>query len=250
MAKPTGHGGIDYPDFLQGTTPHENPIEITRAEHAIRMGYPQVFERTGNLLFIEGFENGLGDWNPNQSHAANAPQLATRGLMRSPYCVKLVIDPTPAGFSSIRKHLGYPYVTTFGLEYSFLADDSFGLLLWGIIIYTGEFKYTVWSSYSDVTHLWAVLDDVPAYQTVLDYDIGAWDHMSWHTVKVVADLVNEQYARMSVDKYDMGISQYVVRKQPDVTPPYIYLGIDTFIAGARVVNIYVDNVILTINEPL
>jgi hypothetical protein len=250
MAKPIGKGGIDYPDFLQATTPHSNPVEITRAELAIRLGFPHVFERTGNVLFYETFAHGIGDWHPVQNPAANKPLLASRGLLNSPYSATLVSDGTLFGFSTIRKDLGYPYLTTFGLELSFLPSTSIGELYFGIIVFTGDTKHSIWAYYEDSTYKWYVLDNTPAYKEILTYDIGAWDHTNWHTVKLVADLVNERYARLMVDNVDVALAQYVPRQDADVTPPYIYLGIDSFTLGTRIYNIYVDNVIFTINEPI
>jgi hypothetical protein len=249
MAKPVGHGGIDYPDWIQGTTPHSNPVEITNAELAIRLGFPQVFERTGNVLFYEGFQYGLGDWNPHQNPAANKPLLSAIGLLNSPYSAKLVSDGTQFGFSTIRKDLGYPYLTTFGMEFSFKPSTEISQLRFGIIVFTGDTKWSIWGQYDDSTYKWSVLDNTPAYQDVLTYNIGAFDHSNWHTVKVVADLVNGLYARLMVDNEDVGISSYVPRNDVDVTDPYIYLGVDIFNTGTKVYDVYVDNVILTINEP-
>jgi hypothetical protein len=250
MALPEGHGGIDYPDFIQSTTPHSNPVEITRAELAVRLGFPHVFERTGNVLFYETFAHGISDWHPLQNPIANKPLLSSRGLLNSPYCAVLVSDGTAAGFSTIRKDLGYPYLTTFGMEFSFQPSTNIGELFFGIIVYTGDTKHSVWAYYNDSVYKWYVLDDTPAYQEVLTYCIGAHDHTNWHTVKLVVDMVNLRYARLMVDNEDVGLSAYTPRADADATDPYIYLGIDSFTLGTRIFDIYIDNVILTINEPL
>ncbi len=84
----------------------------------------------------------------------------------------------------------------------------------------------------------------------MTYSIGAHDHSNWHTVKLVADLVNLTYARLMVDNEDVGLKSYSPRSDTDATDPYIYLGIQSFTIGTRVFNVYVDNVILTINEPI
>lgn len=250
MAKAVGHGGIDYPDFLQAITPHENPVEITRAELAIRLGFPHVFERTGNVLFYETFSHGLSDWNPTQSPIANKPLLSSKGLLNSPYSALLVSDGTAAGYSIIRKDLGYPYLTVFGLEFSFLPNTQIGQLYFGIIVFTGDTKHSIWAYYDDSVYKWYILDNTPTYKEILTYDIGAWDHTNWHTVKIVADMVNNYYVRMAIDNEDVALTNYVPRTDNDVTPPYIYLGIDAFTLGVRAYTICVDNVILTINEPL
>jgi len=250
MVKPTGKGGIDYPDFIQATTPHSNPVEITRAELAIRLGWPQVFERTGNVLYYESFGYGLSDWNVSSNIAANKPILASRGLLQSPYCARLTIDGTAAGYSDIAKHVGYPYITSFGFEFSFMPTKEFGELYFGILLYTGEKKYSIWARYSDATFIWSILDDTPAYIPVLTYDVGAWNTLVWHPVKMVVDLPNNRYARLMVDAQDVGLTQYVPKTDIDDTPPYLMMGIETFVVGTRKVNIYVDNVILTINEPI
>lgn len=249
MAKPTGHGGIDSPDFLQATTPHANPVEITIAELAVRMGFPHVFERTGNVLFYDRFEYGISDWGLSHDIAANKPVLTSRGLLASPYSAALVIAGGAAGYSYISKRVAYPYLTVFGTEFSFLPTDEFGELLFGYQLYTGADRLSVWIKYNDVTDKWYVYNGVGAFVEFAEQGLGTWDIEAWHTAKVVVDMANLQYARVMIDAEDYSLADYAVEVVAVPAAPRLELVFSTTQLGALVYNLHIDNVIMTINEP-
>jgi hypothetical protein len=250
MAKPDGHGGRDYPDYIQGATPHENPIEITLAELAIRLGFPHVFERTGNVLFYETFEYGISDWFPLGSAVENYPVLASHGLLSSPYSCKLQIAVGGAAYSQIAKTVAYPYLTSYGLELAFRPLDEFGYLQFGWQIYTGTHCYAVWCRYYDTDHYWYIYDENGIFQQIALYPMGTADISVWHPVKVVVDVDNLRYARFSFDANDLGLTGYPINVTASAVTPRLEIGISLGQVGAELSSAYVDNVILTINEPI
>jgi len=250
MAKATGHGGRDYPDYLQGALPHENPVEITRAELAIRLGFNNVFERTGNVLWYETFENGMGDWFKGANGPANIPVLSSRGLLNSPYSALLQITFSDTSYSSIAKYVAYPYITTFGLEVSFRPLSVFGTLMFGYQIYTGAIRYSVWIRYNCVTSIWELYDENGDWQTIGTYDLGTSDISVWHTAKVVVDMVNLRYARLSYDAVDNAIAQYGVESVASTIRPGLELSMSLGEVTSNIGSVCIDNVILTMNEPI
>lgn len=249
MARPEGHGGRDYPDYIQSATPHQNPIEITLAELAIRLGFPHVFERTGNVLYYETFEYGMGDWFPLGNAAANYPVLSSHGLLNSPYSCKLQIAVTGAAYSQIGKEIAYPYLTTYGLELGFRPLDEFGTFMFGYQVYTGTERISVWCRYNDVADTWSIYDENGVWQVIASYPMGTWDISVWHPVKVVVDLDNLRYARFSYDANDIGLSAYPLEVVASAVTPRLSIGISMGEVVSELAAIYVDNVILTINEP-
>jgi hypothetical protein len=249
MAKPDGHGGRDYPDYIQGSTPHQNPIEITLAELAIRLGFPHVFERTGNVLFYETFEYGISDWFPSGSAAPNYPVLSSHGLLNSPYSCKLQIVASGAAYSQIAKDVAYPYLTTYGLELAFRPLDEFGYFMFGYQVYTGTHRYSVWCRYYDTDNKWYIYDETGAFQEIATYPIGTWDISVWHPVKVVVDLDNLRYTRFSYDANDLSLASYPLNVVASAVTPRLEIGITLGQVGVELSSVYVDNIILTINEP-
>lgn len=249
MAKATGHGGIDSPDFIQATTPHQNPVEITLSELAIRLGYPGVFERTGNVLHYDTFEYGLSTWSLVGDVSSHVPRLSCKGLLQSPYALKLPMAIATAAYSTARKRIAYPYITTYGLEISFLPMEAFGLLYFGATIYTGEYAYYCYMQYRDDESKLYIMNYQGVFVEVATYNIDAHFNPIWHPVKLVVDLVNERYARVMVDGLDLGLSTYPLYKSASAESAYILLYISNTESGGIRGTMHIDNFILTINEP-
>lgn len=249
MANPTGRGGIDSPDFIESATPHENPVQISLSELAIRLGWPHVFERTGNVLYHDNFEFGVGDWVVNGDVAGDIPCVASRGLMVSPYSVKLILQNGEFSFSYMRKRVAYPYLTTYGVEVSFLPTAEFGSFDFGFTVFTGEYRYPCYAAWDDVGHRWMLFTDAGGYVEVATYQIDAWDNPVWHPVKIVANMVTKRYCRLMYDAEDLALSDYGINEVADTTAPHMMIYIGAYQAGTRTGDIYVDNVLLTINEP-
>lgn len=249
MAKPTGSGGRDSPDFLQAATPHENPVEITLAELSVRLGFPHVFERTGNVLFYDRFSYGLSDWSLSHDIAANKPVLTSRGLLGSPYSARLVIAGGGSGYSYISRRIAYPYLTVYGTEFSFLPTTEFGQLMFGYQMYTGTRRYSVWIKYLDTTDKWYVYDENGAFVEFAEQGLGTWDIDAWHTAKVVVDMESLQYSRVMFDAQDYSLAAYGVEDLANVAAPRLELMFSVSQEGAETFNLHVDNVVMTINEP-
>lgn len=250
MAKAIGRGGIDSPDFIETATPHQNPVQITLSELAIRLGWPHVFERTGNVLYYDNFDCGLGDWTKGGDIATDKPQCCTRALLASPYSARLTLQGGDAAFSYMRKRIAYPYLTTYGFELSFLPTAEFGMLDFGMVVYTGEYKYSAYGRYWDVGHNWWIFDDTGEYVEIATYSIDAWDVQVWHPVKVVFDFYNKRFARIMFDAEDYGLSDYGVFEVADTKTPHMEIYIGANQVGSRTGDVYIDNVLITINEPL
>lgn len=250
MARPTGHGGRDFPDYIQQSTPHENPVEITIAELAIRLGYPAVFERTGNLLYYETFEYGISDWFPLGSAADNYPVLAARGLLNSPYSCLLQINSGPAGYSQIAKNVAYPYLTTYGFELAFRPTDEFGRFMIGIQVYTGTYCHEMFARYDNTVNTWSIYTGVATWTVIATYPMGTSDISVWHPVKLVGDFDNLQYGRFSYDAEDVGLSSYALVSSASAVTPRLEIGATLSQVAAETAGTYVDNVILTMNEPI
>lgn len=250
MAKPQGHGGIDSPDFIQATTPHSNPVEITLSELAIRLGYPGVFERTGNVLHYDTFEYGLSTWSLSGDVSNHVPVLSCMGLLQSPYALKLPMAIATPAYSTARKRIAYPYITTYGFELSFLPMEDFGLLYCGIRIYTGTYAYHFYYKHTNPDGKWFIQNETGLFVEVATYGIDAHFNPIWHPVKLVVDLVNERYGRLMVDGLDVGLSSYGVFKSASAERPYMTIYISNEENGGVRGTMHIDNVIVTINEPI
>lgn len=250
MAKATGHGGIDSPDFIQGTTPHQNPVEITLAELAIRLGYPGVFERTGNVLHYDTFEYGISGWSVNGDVGSHVPRLSCRGLLQSPFALKLPMEIATSSWSTAVKRIAYPYITSIGFELSFLPMEAFGMLYCGIRIYDGTYQYNCYFQYKDTDSKWYIMNSIGLFTEVATYDIDAHFNPIWHPVKLVVDIPNQRYGRLMVDNLDVSLITHTIYRPASAERPYMYIYVSNWEDSGVRGTIHVDNLIVTINEPI
>lgn len=249
MAIPTGFGGRDYPDF-GGSTSTTRQANITDlSELAVRLGSLSWFDRLGNVLITEGFEYGLGNWQPNAYPANAYPVLSAKYFAKEPYSAKLITTIDAGSYSGMKRYFPFPYVAQFGVEVHFKPVETFDTLYWWMTFYTGKRRYHVQViiAYSDnelqlrtTTSLTDKIDD-------LDVQIGI--NSPFHVLKVTADLANENYARLMLDERDYDVSDKGIVNTVSTISPYLSMLFYLKPIANTVNRIWLDNIIFTINEP-
>lgn len=250
MARVIGRGGIDYPDLFTQPRPHETTVAIDLAELAVRLGSPHIFEQSGNLLYQEQFSNGFGAWNIGGWPVAAYPVIDASYCYHVPYSCKFVTTGLAEDYSFISQALPYPYVSSFGLQFSFLARSEFDYLSAEMYVYTGSLYYRLIVRVDNTNDRIRIYGGPGIYYNVQDYDLGLGATSGWHTVKIVADFVNQKYVRGLIDGKDFSLADYDIRVTDSVTDPHLWLYFILSEGLARVDAVWLDNILLTLNEPV
>jgi len=249
MARVVGKGGIDYPDFHVRQIVHNAPVSIDVAELSVRLGSTHRFEQTGNVLFIEDWDCGLSSWVVGGYPIACYPILDASYHYIKPYACKLLTDGTAGANSFIKRDIPFPYVTSLGMQFSFLARSDFNYLEAQLHIYTGELHY-YFQTQIDITNKCIEIYAHPGTNyNVYDYTIELAGTSDWHTVKIVGDFINRQYVRGLIDGADFDLSDYALRVTEDDTNPVMRLYFLIYEPNEQADAVWLDNIILTLNEP-
>lgn len=250
MSEPIGRGGIDYPDFRIPALPHKQRVTIDLAEHAVRIGSQYTFELTGNLLHYSNFSNGFGVWRKTKSSVACNPILNAEYFYKEPYSIQLITDAIENHISRISISYAIPYLTSIGLEFAFLSRTNITTLEAALYYY---YEDTVRSGR---IKLWGVEDSITyvtasnTTETLADIHGIVGVYTGWNILKLVMDFANTKYSRFLLNEKD-----YTMKDIPCYSDTGDYLSrlcvmITLQQAWGIAESVFIDNVIVTINEPL
>lgn len=233
------------------------PIEaINRAELAARLGSINTFDRRGDIVWMDSFNDGLSKWEWNYSGTSGSVSQASNCSRNGGYSCLLKAGSTTGWHAEIKRKMPIPTVGKMGIEFSFAfkALDQLSLFF---DLYDGTTRYAshVWYDYDNdkfvyADHNWANQDllSIELYASTAFLPTIARD-IAWHTMKIVVDWQNERYTRFIIDNTVVDMSEYGLYSVADGTLPHLYFEIKNY--GEHGVNglVHVDDVIVTQNEP-
>ena len=122
----------DLPDW--GAPPGPKTIfEVTDlGEVTVRLGSIITFDRGGDVVWFDDFENGIGKWETELSGSGAAIDLALGRSRNGLYAARLVAGSDASELARIIKVLPSPDTDSLGIEYSFQfaqAGDQLDLTL-------------------------------------------------------------------------------------------------------------------------
>jgi len=242
--------GIGLPDYAQAKPVGSVPVgpvytSTDIAELAARQDSPDTFDRHGNVVFIDGFEDGIGKWLADLIDGGSLTweHIPSRS---GGFAAKLTTDPAPWAMLGMMVLRPFPVLSNIGFEFSCSFDNNIGGIEFYGALYDGTYWHTPYLMYWTNINQWFYHDEamVPhgLKPTVnLGSDIV-------HSIKFVADYIGGEYVRLIVNDITYDLSGLRYRRLADAWGPFLYLGIYTYNNGAIGVA-HIDDVIITYNEP-
>jgi len=244
----SGHG---LPDgALSGKTKTVYALH-DMAELAARMGSFVTFDRLGTVVWMDEFEGGLGSWEWGGSGANNAVYLSCEITLHGGLAALLHPGEVDDGEALIRHNLLYPVLGGIGFEAAFVPQANLKHVDLILFLYDGSRRYDYQARYDHVNGLVQVCIPGDEYPPV-----GAPGIMAegWHShcmMKVVANSETGKYARVMFNGHTYDASEHMVYSSVDTdTRPSMVAYVAVRNTGAHLVDVPVDCVIVTQNEPV
>jgi len=240
------HGTPDWWGVEPTSTVHQMQ---DAGELAVRLGSPVTFDRRGNVVFVDGFEDGLGAYQIDYTGTGASVVLSCLESRAGAYSAKLIGGSTANNYAQVFVYRPYPVESRVGMEASFAHDGDIATLTLAQFFVVGATQYRARVRYNHAASKLQYYDSAGNWQDLatgvsLYYLVGAF-----HTLKVVVDLTNGEYLRVALNntEYDMeGIAMYTAGFPfADVWQAYVEVVSSVGHNGRA----YVDDVILTQNEP-
>ncbi len=218
-------------------------------EHAVRLGSPHRFDRRGDLLASTDFRDGFGEFVRYNTVVGGNTGLCTGHSRQGAYSIILTSAGTNAGQQG--GHIVVPYTVPSRIGGEFTFSVQVDADPWLLQLYWVD-RTTVWQArlrYTPATgQLWyynAGGGDTPFAAGVWTFPTGYLRH----TMKLVVDMATHQYVRAIFNELPYSLAGILVRNAGGGA----YTDIDMWALLERAVgsdlDMYIDNVIVTQNEP-
>lgn len=219
-------------------------------EQAARLGSIVLHDRRGDIVYLEDFAAGFNRWDSAVATPASTVNLSALTARHGNISVELHADDAADEFAQLIGQFPYPDPTRLGLECAFTVDNHSDHISWVLRVYDNVDDHYARAEYFPNTNLLRLLPAPPGwYNITTTLDLYADDH-HFHIFKMVIDLVTDMYVRLIIDDVEYDISAVPLNVAPDpATNPYQRVEIENYTNATDESDVYIDDVILTYNEP-
>lgn len=239
----------DLPDW-GALTAQKTVYEITDlGELAARLGSPVTFNRRGDVVFIDSFEDGLRAWYLSPAGTGSDIYLSTQCARSGMFSARLIGGSDGDHQAAVLHRCHYPVLSSFGIEASFLVPgeiESFGLEFY---VYDGvevSIAAVEWVAASKEVKYWDADGADATLASGLDLALESY---LFHTLKMVVDFENDQYRRCLLDNRSWDMSDIPLYASAVGSAQLLLVWVYIRSREGENDDAYVDDIILTQNEP-
>lgn len=240
------HGTPDW----QQTSGVSTVYQLTdMAELAVRLGSIVSFDRAGDIVLMEDFEQGLSAVHHGSGGAGAASYLSMLHKKSGQFGLCLVAGSDEERYAYYSNYSGIVQLSKLGLETSFTIDDNTMSLEFIITYLTGDTQIDSCVTLNFQAGTIAILDDTFA-SVVIDTLPMTWANRDiFYTLKMVVDMANKTYRKLLVFGQQYDLSAYNLYSSASVLGAIAVIQIYHYSRAGENPTIYLDNVIMTQNEP-
>jgi hypothetical protein len=219
------------------------------AELAVRLGSPVTYDRRGAVIWMYGFEHGIGDVEQLVSGVLSAVELYAGTWETAPFGLRFTIDPVVGSYVSIYRLIPVCFSKRMGFQASVRVEPAVSVIYHNIYHYDGT---KLWYSY-----LYVDLDNLrvqiftaeSGLVTVLEPLPDLSSSGYFFHLKLVTDLADHSLVRGLLDDHEFDLSAYHMASTASVLAPHVRARLTAMCNGGVGSHAYVDNLIVTANEP-
>lgn len=218
-------------------------------ELAARLGSPVTFDRRGDIIWWDDFECSLNKWNTAISGTGASAAVSTERARNGENSAKLVAGSTGATNAGLTHRQPIPVLSSLGYEISFCAASEVSWLQWDLEIYDGANVRSYLIRWRDDLNELHYYNAAAAFVPFASIGQLRRDPTLFHTAKLVVDALAGQYRYFMLDSTVYSLAGIVANATPTATEPHMSIAIINFGRAGLNDTVYVDDAILTQNEP-
>lgn len=218
-------------------------------EAAARLGSMNVFDRRGWTVWMDDFSAPAIKWGVSSTPGGTDPVLVTTQAWKGIQSCYLATPALANSGSTLARYFPLLRLGKFGIEFwSLLSCNTPGYLRLHLEIYDGSNR--------SVAQLWLdnqlnnarIVTTVGTVPVATDC-LGTFPNWPFTPVKLVVDMDSDKYVRLMIGPEEIDLSAYLLVPGIATTLKQIHcrLGLIGSVAGIQ--GAWVDNFILTQNEP-
>jgi len=246
--------GYGLPDYSQPQPLGQVPVgpvytSTDTAELAARLGSPVTFDRRGNVIWFDDFENGINMW----LFVGCTLRWVSSTTRSKGFC--MAVDATGIDHSYHFQHyLRYPTLSRLGVEISETMPGGSSHIDIRLYLNNGTADLVAAAQYNHATHEMSIATSYHGFPVAeLVYEpIGPplfYPWVAFETIKLVANFDTGYYERLIVNANEYDISSHLLATHAFITTPYLATIIGGINNTVGTSTVYIDDVIITQQEP-
>jgi len=238
-----------YPDWGIFTSKKTVYALQDMAELAARLGSIITFDRRGDLLWYDDFEENINKWNLTFSGVGANIALSTDTARNGGSSAILTTGDAIGDYAYMDRFIPYPVLSSIGFELSFTTNDNLDFIEFTLAFYDGSFLYIARVRYYPATDKFQYVDSTGTYQDLIsDFPLRADVHL-FHTMKLTIDMKEGKYRYFIINATTKSLEGVDLWKFSSNIEPHLMVRVYSRSAVAGNQSIYVDDAIITQNEP-
>lgn len=218
------------------------------AEHAARLGSPVLWDRRGQLVWMDDFRHGIGAWLVTRTNAnLDAYPSATYWESGGASCMLQPLTVTPNSVGLLKS---FPYgltdLTSVFVNVSWpLGSDTFKLYL---DVYDGTNRNRMAVQYNGADDSVTVLDSDGSYATVVETVGMMYVPTSFNKIRLEVSLEDLVYRTLELNQVGYDLSAYSAYATASATNKQTQVGLVITADDSTNLLHYIDSVVIAQHE--
>jgi hypothetical protein len=236
------------PDWGLTNCPKNVYQVLEMGELAARLGSIDSFDRRGDIVFMDSFEDGLVHWVTGGVGTGHDVRLTRRRSRSGAYAAKMVAGSTLIHQAWMWHQCPLAFWSPTGAEVSFALPDAIDYFVLALQVQDPPVQVSYAIRYDYTTKRLLYLNPADAWTPFATGVPDFLDPDTFQTMKLVANPQVQKYARLQLNSVTYDLSSYAPYVVAAAGAPWISLQIWLFGAGATNPALLVDDAIITQNE--
>lgn len=236
----------DWSKYLPGSERHSLQ---DMSELAARLWSPCVYDRRGEVVWMNNFADGLSEWRLFEGGDGDAVTLSADYPNRGHYCAYLVTTTAALRAAGIYAYVYPPIRNKWGLEVGFSIGQAFDLFTIDMGYHDGTYAYRGYAYIDGENDLLKLYDEEGDPQTIADIEVLHSAYGLYHVLKLVIDTEEGTYERILLDSEEYDVSEYSLYPTESTAAPCNGIRIVFAGDGVGTDHARIGYVISTANEP-
>lgn len=218
-------------------------------EAVVRLESIVLFDRRGDVIYLDQFDDGLTHWDSLTVGVGSTVTSSTTTARHGANSIELHNGAVAGAFSTLVGRFPYPVISSLGMEVAFTVHANTQTLMVGIYVHDGVNYNRGHIRYNPTTNILEYYTTLGAWATlVTPLDLHENIHM-FHILKLVVNITTQEYVRVIVDANEYAMTGLALNTVLSPVAPMLYVIVDHEGDGANTSDVYIDDFILTQNEP-
>ncbi|MDY6888269.1 MAG: hypothetical protein SVV88_11620 [Pseudomonadota bacterium] len=226
-----------------------NPSYMGAAELATRLGAASTRHRQGECIIIDDFESSTIKWETATLGASSAVARDTTYAKRGSGSISLTAGSSINDYAMITKYTPAPPTTKLGYEVNFTVSDTDTLIELMLDCYNGTNRKRAYFMYNSDDNSLAVYDHTLGMYSIGSDVLYQQGNYYFHNLKFTIDMDDYSYHKAYMNEKVYTLSAFTLQSTTDSTRPHVRAIVQHRRQAATTGTVYVDDFILTQNEP-